>query len=400
MAETTGEDKFERLDRAAAAGVEQLFEALGETLLAEKRYAQYFDASLMMKRWQLGLPVEGTEDLRGLTEAQEIELENAYIDLCRRVGRKFLEDGDIRGAWPYFRAIDEPGPVAEALEAWTPTPEEGPSAVEAMVDIALREGAHPRRGFELLLGLRGPERAAEAIDRHLASPSPARARAIELFVRRVYEDLVAKVREDISRRESVPPSEARLRELVADRPDLFETKAFHLDEPLLRAAVRLAASSDDREILELGEEIADYGRRFPRAVGGPEEAPFEDFFADARILLLALLGRGADGAVRYFEAKADRAYPGAGGKHVPGEVLVTLLDRLGRYAAAIDAYRKYLSRGAEIAPTVPKLLDLSAKARDFRAFLEEARNRDDLVGYSLALLVRGRARGDEPERSP
>lgn len=400
MADTTGEDRFERLDRAAAAGVERLFEALEETLLAEKRYAQYFDASLMKKRWELGLPVEGTEDLRGLTEAQEIELENAYIDLCRRVGRKFLEDGDIRGAWPYFRAIDEPGPVAEALEAWTPKPGEGPAAAEAMVDIALRDGAHPRRGFELLLALRGPERAAEAIDRHLAAPSPARTRAIELFVRRVYEDLVARVREDIARREGASPGGARLRELVADRPGLFETKAFPLDESLLRAAVRLAASSEDREVLELAEEIADYGRRFPRTVGGPETAPFEDFFADVRILLLALLGRGADGAVRYFEAKADRAYPGAGGKHVPGEVLVTLLDRLGRHGAAIEAYRKYLSRGAEVAPTVPKLLDLCARARDFRAFLEEARNRDDLVGYSLALLVRGRPSGGGPEPSP
>ena len=58
--------------------------------------------------------------------------------------------------------------------------------------------------------------------------------------------------------------------------------------------------------------------------------------SDHRIFLEAIVGIGTDGAVRYFRRRAERSAPDPSGKNVPGEVLVRLLWRLGRYAEAVD----------------------------------------------------------------
>src|SRR5690606_12078434 len=144
-------DAFKALDEALArGGVEATFETLAQILRERKLYRQLFEALLMRKRRELGLPLEGGEAIRDLPEELQETVERAYVEICREVGRLFLAEGDIRSAWPYFQAIDEVAEIREAIDAWEPSKEpaepiphddprhftDGVDETDAIVDIA------------------------------------------------------------------------------------------------------------------------------------------------------------------------------------------------------------------------------------------------------------------------
>ncbi|HLU49266.1 MAG TPA: hypothetical protein VK116_14320 [Planctomycetota bacterium] len=92
-------DAFRALDEALArGGVEATFETLAQILRERKLYRQLFEALLMRKRRELGLPLEGGEAIRDLPEELQETVERAYVEICREVGRLFLAEGDIRSA--------------------------------------------------------------------------------------------------------------------------------------------------------------------------------------------------------------------------------------------------------------------------------------------------------------
>ncbi len=66
------------------------------------------------------------------------------VEAAREVGNGFLEMGNIPRAWPYFRAIGEPGPVVEAMEQSKPAEDQ----VDALIAIAFQEGVAPAKGLE------------------------------------------------------------------------------------------------------------------------------------------------------------------------------------------------------------------------------------------------------------
>jgi hypothetical protein len=380
-------------------GASAFFDQLAEELTARKEHAQLFEILLMKKRHEIGLPIEGTDAVGELPEDVQREVEDYYVHACRRVGGLFLDGRDIPGAWPYFRSIDEPARVAEALEAWqAPTPppagetEEGARAkLDAILEIAIKEGVHPRRGFELLLSQHDVCRAITAFEHQLPATGKHKEECGALLVKRLYQDLVESVSKDVA-------AAGDLRALMAGHPEIFSKGECHVDASHLRSVVRIAGCIRDRGVLELAVQLAEYGRRLPRALQGPESPPFDDFFADWRIFFLALLGTGADGAVRYFRQKADRAYMDGQGKHLPGEALTALLEGLGRHAEALEAHLKYLSSCRETSPMAPPLIALCEKARDFSSLLRKAREKGDFLQFALAAVKGAGAAAEGSQR--
>ena len=311
---------------------------------------QLYDALLMKKRHQLGLPLEGAETLRDLPEKQQTELEEYYIEICREVGQLFLEEGDISGAWPYFRAIDEPKAVADALESWEPEDsgddydEELEARNEAIIDLALNQGAHPRRGFELVLEKYGVCRAITTYEHQFPHEAEVKAECASILVERLYNDLLEGIQYDVkSRDDGVLPEGADIRGLMQANRWLLEEHGYHVDMSHLQSVIRASIRLTSKKELDLALQMAEYGRHLPRDYQNPDLPPFDDFYTDYRIFLQALVGTGIDGAIRYFTQKVDNADPDEIGQHLPGEVLVYLLYRVGRYDEAIDAHRKYLS---------------------------------------------------------
>src|SRR2546426_1202773 len=206
------EPTFDALEGAVQSeGIPALFDQLANILRAEKKYPQLFEALLMKKRHELGLPLQGGDTLRDLPEEKQIEVENYYVDVCRTVGGLFLDGGDIVASWPYFRAIDEPKLVAEAIEKWQPptaTAGSGPESYEAagsitdaIVDIALNQGANPRRGYELVLSQYGVCRAITVFEHQMPFSGEVKEGCGVLLVSRLYHDLLESVKADVAARE-------------------------------------------------------------------------------------------------------------------------------------------------------------------------------------------------------
>ncbi|MEM7232889.1 MAG: hypothetical protein AAF517_11965 [Planctomycetota bacterium] len=385
-------------DSGPAAAFDRLITSLREG----KKFPQLFEALLMKKRHELGLPLQGTESIRDLPEELQDTVESYYVETCREVGKLFLENDDIPGAWPYFRAVDETKPIAAAIDAWTPSEDEETDSepnydedsidlCDAIVNIAFNEGASPVRGYELILSQYGTCRAITIFEHQFPFSGEVQEQCGVRLVKHLYDELLSSLRYDLEGRGKELPSDATVRSLVAAHPELFDEHGYHIDVSHLQSVIRSAPCLSSPDDLDLTIQMCEYGKNLARDFQMNDPAPFDDFYNDYRIFLRALAGEGIDGAIRYFQTKADRASIDETGRHYPGEVFVHLLQRAGRYEEAIEAHLKYLTdvRGAiTLAPTLPELAESGGV---YDRVLERARQDEDLLQYTAALVRRSEA---------
>src|SRR5450755_2315451 len=106
-------DVFDRIEQAVrSGGADAGLELLIRTLAEDKNYQLLFEARMMRTRHDLGLPLVQTGSIDEIPDGKRAAYERAFAESAREVGSLLLADGNILGAWPYFRAIREPGPVA------------------------------------------------------------------------------------------------------------------------------------------------------------------------------------------------------------------------------------------------------------------------------------------------
>jgi len=390
------DDPFSALETVIEGeGTEAALDKLAALLTEQKKYPQLFEALLMKKRYALGLPLQGTESISDLPPELQSEVEDYYIEVCRKIGDLFLKDGNISSAWPYFRAIDEPQGVKVALDAWKVEPESDDedqlNQLDEIVDISLNQGANPVRGYDLVLENYGVCRAITIYEHQFPYKGEVLEQCGVMLTNRLYADLVENVRSDVrSRDEGEGDSEtidkADLRGLIEGRDWLFEGFGYHVDISHLQSVIRTASRLTESDALEKAVQMAEYGRNLGRDFQHPDPPPFEDFYNDHRIYLRALKGEGVDGAIRYFTQAAERYNPDEEGQHYPGEVLVYLLHRTQRHSEAIDAYLKWLKDLSSQLSLAPDLRTLCEIAGDYTKLLETARDKDDLLQFATGLV--------------
>ncbi len=120
----------------------------------DKQYRRLFDARLMQKRLELGLPLVSAAGIGDVPKELQQAYQDASVHAAREVGELILADRDIPQAWPYFRAIGDTGPIVQALDTFDVADADTPESQEALgaaIHIAFQEGVHPRKGFELIL---------------------------------------------------------------------------------------------------------------------------------------------------------------------------------------------------------------------------------------------------------
>src|SRR6266581_8853678 len=111
------EDAFETLEQLLESeNPSTSFDRLIGQFLAAKDYRSLFDARLMRKRLELGLPLFLTDDLSTLPSGVREAYSQAVTETARDVGELFLSDGEIAQAWPYLRATGDSARVADAIE--------------------------------------------------------------------------------------------------------------------------------------------------------------------------------------------------------------------------------------------------------------------------------------------
>src|SRR4029453_4180729 len=126
------------------------FEELAARFKREKQYRQLFDARLMQKRFELGLPLVSSARIGDVPKDMQQAYQDGYIQAAREVGELILADRNIPHAWPYFRAVGDTGTIIRALGAFDVPDPDTPEAQEALgstIQVAFQEGLHPRKGF-------------------------------------------------------------------------------------------------------------------------------------------------------------------------------------------------------------------------------------------------------------
>lgn len=374
---------YEELESTyAKQGVEATLDRLIAELRAKKSYHELFEALKMRVRRDLKLPILYGESGDQLDPAQRNKLEEGLINACREVGTLLIKEGRLREGWIYLRPVGDRAEAQKLLNAI----EADEDNVEDLIDILLREGVDPARGFELLLKNYGTCNSITTFDGEMSRHDKAAQRAAaSLLVRTLHRDLLANVQADIARQQTGHPTETTLEAMVADRDWLFLDNSYHIDTTHLASTVRAARLLESAEDLRLALDLTHYGRRLGKQFQYPGDEPFADQYAAGALWFQAQLGENVDAALDYFRQKAescDIAHHGT----MPAECYVELLTRLERYTEAINASIKYLPGNQQRLGICPSLLELAELSGLYTIVLRHTREQQDLLAFTAALI--------------
>jgi hypothetical protein len=375
------DDVFDLIEQAAKkGGAQSALDLLVGISRRDKNYSLLFEARLMQARHELGLPLIFNEPLEHLPQDARQRYEEAMKAAARETGGLYLADGDILRAWPYFRAIGDSAPVADAIEKI-----ESHDQLDGIIELAFGQGVNPCKGFELLLKHHGICRAITFFQRY---PGPkTRDQCALLLLRSLHSELLENLKRTILQNEGHEPGGNNVSELIHGRDWLFGDLDYYVDTAHLTAIIPLALDFTDPETIQLAIELCDYGAHLSPKFHCHSEPPFEDFYRDHAIYLQALKGCDSDAAVGHFRNKVDaseRATAGTGA----AQVLVLLLTRLKRYQDAIQVSLEHLSdqNPNELGcPTIPQLCQL---AGDYDSLRRVARRRGDMLSFTAAAIAK------------
>ena len=367
-------DLFPALDellgaRGGAAGLDFLI----EQFKASGEFGLLFEARLMKKRFDLGLPLVQTGSITSE------DYQNFVVEAARDTGRLFLEAGNIERAWPYFRAISEPQPIAEAIEKTEP--HEG---IDPVIGIAFQEGVHPRKGLELILGQHGMCRAITAFG--MQAVTKDRDQCIALLANSLYREIVDRMARAIEARECAAPLTQNLIELMNGREWLFGEWDYYVDTSHLFSVLPYGTEMQDPTLLQTFHELCEYGKHLSPNFQTPGVAPFEKQCEAYDHYFLALLGIDVEQQLDYFRRQIAESDPEVVGD-APGRALVKLLVAIGRPAEALEVLLNSVFEDAPYGTPVPSALQLCYQTNDFAKMTDLAKNRGDLLSYTAGQIL-------------
>ena len=369
-------------------GAPAVLDRLAETLREQKQYHKLFDARLLKRKFELGLPLSRPSSLQDVPDDRRKAVEETYVVAAREAGELFLEQGDIPAAWMYLQVIREPAKVAQAIEK-LPESSDHSEQAERVMQIALYQGVNPPKGIRMMLKAHGTCSTITALDQVLANLNQEqRQECAKVMVRSLYRDLTESVRRQVQQRVPMLPPDASLRELLAGREWIFQGGGYHIDVSHLHSVIRFARSIDPpAEELDLALQMAEYGTRLDKPLQYAGDPPFDDFYPAHIEFFKILLGRDTDRALQFFREKLANE-PDERDKPLLAYVLVDLLIRAGRQDEAVDVAGEYLTNlGEDVSFSFAELCVESGRLDALRRVQEQ---RGDLVGYAAALLQDGR----------
>jgi hypothetical protein len=381
---TLDTSNFDRLETLLAgsgplAAVEELCRSLRE--LGD--FNALFYALLMKKRVELGVPPfpTGAGDLPPETHEP---YEQAIRESGRLAGQLYLERDDIRRAWFFFNMLGELEPIRDYIGRYEITADKDPQAV---IEVALYNGAHPAKGFALVLERYGICNSITTFSQYDFSRHPdAKQECIKLLVRALHLQLVERLASEIVGRGDTFPETKNIISLMMGRKYLFADDAYHIDTSHLASIVQMSLELTDGEEVKLARELCAYGEKLSLHFQQEADPPFEKTYADYKVLLEVTAGIEVEKGLQHFRDKIEPA--AEQGNLFPAEVYVNLLLRINRKPEAVEAAKKYLS--AESRPmSCPGVYELCREANDFAGLAEAARKRADGVNFLAAKIAGG-----------
>ena len=375
---------YERLQatlaaRGAAAAVDEL--------VAELRKGDdtqgLFYALLMKKRVELGVSPFPTGPANELPPETHEPDEDAIRDAGRHVGGLLLARKEYSKAWAFYRMLNEPEPVRDALDAFTPGPDDD---VYPIIEIAWQGGLLPKKGFDLVLDRHGICSAITMVSgSDLASNPDLREYCITNLARALHAQLTERVRNDLTGRGVSVPDGATIPQLVNLDPALFADDAYHIDTSHLSSVVQMSTQLPPGAGVNFARELCAYGRKLAPNLQGNNDAPFEENYDDYLAYLNVIAGEKVEEGLKRFEAKAARE--AAEGATYAAQVYVNLLLKADRPADALAAAKRFLLAEDDRNLICPGVNELARRAGDFGALSEAAKARHDAVGYLASLIA-------------
>ena len=355
------------------------FDLLIGQFRAAKDYRSLFEARLMRKRRELGLPLFLADDLSALAPETREVYGQAVTEAARDVGELFLSDGEIAQAWPYLRATGDSARVADAIEKV----EAGGEGINRIIEIALQEEVHPAKGLELIVAKYGICQALSAFE--VSAVKKDREKCIAVLARTLHTEAVERLGSAIEQKEGSRPVSTNIAELIGGRDWLFGEYSAYVDTSHLVSLLQYCPDVTDAGVLRIFHELCEYGKRLSPQLRVHGQPPFEDVYIDFDHYALASLGIDVESHLEYFRGKVAQADPQQTGS-LPAQALVRLLARLTRYEEALEVALAHFphARSADLA--CPAATELCQLARRFDRLKELARERGDRLSYAAASL--------------
>lgn len=383
--------KIEEIHRShgATAAVDELIRALE----ADRDWHRLFDALLLKKKVEMGLPTVRPASFDQVPEDRQAEFEESYIEAARRIGRALLAENNIPQAWMYLRTVREPQAVAEALEG-IDAQHTLPDNVDDLIAVALYERAHPVKGLELMLKSRGTCNTISAFDQAISQLSAdERLRGAELLVDHLYGELLQSVCRDLERRNeeagtqkqgAAPATSGTLLEAIVGHDWLFEEGNYHVDVSHLGAVVRFARFLNTQsKQLTKAIELCEYGRRLSQQFQYPADPPFDDYYQAHLCFFRVLQDTDRTKSLDYFRERLSTAQE-VDDRRLIAYVLVDLLVRIGALDDAAILAAEHLRDLDEASGF--SFAQLCEEAGRLDLLRDAAREKEDLIGFTAALV--------------
>jgi len=378
---------FREAESALESGGEQaVFDVLAQTFLQDKDYGKLFQLRVLRKRFELGLPLIQSGPGEDIPADKRSEYERAFVQAAREAGELFLAMNDIPRAWPYFRAIGESAPVVAAIERT-----EEHENMAGIIEIAYQEQIHPRKGFELILKHYGICRAISSVFQY--PTREGRQDCVGLLIKSLHRDLLSNLKRVVAQKEEVAPETGSISDLIAGRAWLFEDNCYYIDTSHVVSVMQYGLELDDRELLALALELAEYGSQLGEMFQRCGNPPFETF-ADYAAYFRTVLDKDVEAGLAHFRGKMADCDPNEYGT-TPAQVLVGLLSRLERYPEAIRVSMEHLKDVDPNQQACPSVLQLCQWAGDFEQLRRIASEQGDVLSFTAGLLQQLRLRAPQ-----
>jgi len=363
----------------APAGLEATIQALRAT----GDHHGVFRALLLKKRYELALPMVNPGDLENADPEKRKQYEEFVEATCRSIGQRYLDDGNLPQAYRYFRTLGENGPIRAALDKLG-----AESFSDEVANIAIEQGVHPQRGFELTLKRHGLCRAITVFDTEFTTDLAVKKKASSMLVQQLYKELVLAVGRRIVEKEGQLPADTDLVDMIRERKWLFDDGRTHADPSHVGSVARIGLLCEDQDDLIMTLSIGEYGKLLAPEHSFPHRSPFEEGFADYTRYARALLGQNVDEAVEYFRNKLVN-YTTELGDVYACEMVILLLWRVGKKTEALDLWQQHLHRQPAEVPGVhiDSYYDLCIQAGEFERLADCARAQNDSSAWAAARIM-------------
>lgn len=367
-------------------GLEPALGNLAEYLVEQARFHELFEVRKLQLRQRLGLPIEKWQTIDELAPEKGQALEAGLLKICRDVGTRFMQIGEIMNGWQYLEPVGDRAAVATLLKEVEPTDEN----VEELIQLSVGQGIQPQLGFQLVLERFGTCSSITTYESQLAmQPLEIRRGPAGQLVEHLYHELVGRVQQAIIEVESVAPNTGSLTELMAGRDWLFEGLNHHIDTTHLASTLRIAKILDEPTLIRKAIELAEYGKRLHDDFHYQGQPPFEDIYSNTLEFLSALNGQDAESAIRRLSAVA--AAQSETGNLDAAVWYVYLLDRLGMGEQATRAYLDLVhtqqADGMISEDVCPNLTTLASKYGCYAMARETLLEQGDLLSYATITSI-------------